>query len=30
MGAHADLLTRNGRYSMLWRAFEYGVAAGAN
>ena len=30
MGKHADLLTRNGRYSMLWRAFEYGVAAGAN
>ena len=30
MGKHADLLTRNGRYSMLWRAFEYGVAASAN
>ena len=29
-GVHADLLTRNGRYSMLWRAFEHGVAVGAN
>ena len=28
-GVHADLLTRNGRYSMLWRAFEHGVAVGA-
>jgi len=28
-GVHADLLTRNGRYSMLWRAFEHGVAMGA-
>lgn len=30
MGVHADLLTRNGRYSMLWRAFEHGVVVGAN
>jgi ATP-binding cassette, subfamily B, bacterial len=28
-GVHADLLTRNGRYSMLWRAFEHGVTVGA-
>jgi ATP-binding cassette subfamily B protein len=27
-GVHADLLTRNGRYSMLWRAFEHGAAVG--
>ena len=27
-GVHADLLTRTGRYSMLWRAFEHGVAVG--
>jgi len=26
MGAHADLLTRDGRYAKLWKAFEYGVA----
>ncbi|HRA69005.1 MAG TPA: ABC transporter ATP-binding protein, partial [Caldilinea sp.] len=30
MGAHTELLTRNGRYSMLWRAFEHGVAVRAN
>jgi hypothetical protein len=28
-GVHADLLTRNGRYSMLWRAFEHEAAVGA-
>jgi ATP-binding cassette subfamily B protein len=30
MGVHADLLARNGRYAMLWRAFEHGVAVGVN
>ena len=25
MGTHAELLAKNGRYSMLWRAFEQGV-----
>ncbi|MBE2236896.1 MAG: ABC transporter ATP-binding protein [Caldilineaceae bacterium] len=30
MGAHTELLTRNGRYSMLWRAFEHGVAVRVN
>jgi ATP-binding cassette subfamily B protein len=29
MGAHADLLARNGRYTRLWRAFEHGVTVGA-
>jgi len=28
MGDHADLLTRRGRYAMLWQAFEHGVAPG--
>ncbi len=29
IGTHADLLTRNGRYANLWRAFEHGVTIGA-
>ncbi|MCE7979561.1 MAG: ABC transporter ATP-binding protein [Caldilinea sp. CFX5] len=29
MGKHRDLLAGNGRYATLWRAFEHGVAVGA-
>jgi ATP-binding cassette subfamily B protein len=29
MGKHRDLVAGNGRYAMLWRAFEHGVAVGA-
>jgi ATP-binding cassette subfamily B protein len=29
MGKHRDLVAGNGRYVMLWRAFEHGVAVGA-